>query len=244
MKSIPEEFRYPRIRLDILLTELNKLYENNNDRFFTKDKMAQDIEASRISSSIPAKIFELKNFGLLEGDFQHLHITELGRKIFQVGDSQRQIDLEKAIRNIKLYDTILNIGGKNFTDEKLLNILIKNGQLTEKDAKQYLNGIRGAFLRDIDCILHFKPKTTLISKELKFEVKTVQVPTMEKSQDTTPSHKNEETPKNRHEIPEMSIKYGTHNITIIDELTFRFAQQMMLSIRKELKRRGVEFDTE
>lgn len=238
MNSKLKEYRFPKIRLDILLTELRKLYEKNDGNVFTKEKMIEDIGASRTSSSIGAKIFELKNFGLLEEVHQNLHITELGRKIFQVADAQRSIEIEKAIKNIKLWNVIQNLGGNAFSGPELTAILVKSGELSEQEVKQMLPEIRDAFLRDTNCIKQFRPTSTPVIQVIKTGTGAPLISAPPPSiaiQKTSGSPINDEI--------KMSIQYGTHQIDIVDELTFNFAEQMMRSIRKELVKRGVQFDT-
>ena len=161
MKTKVGSQRVPISRLPVLLKDAEKLYESNGNQAFTIDKMVTDLGSNPKSSSVPTKIPDLKNFGLLEGSYQGFRITDIGQKILQQDNTQRSVILDKVVRNIKLWNTFQDNGGRDITENTVVKLLIQETGVKEDEAKKRSHEIKWAFLQDVGCINEFKPKRRL-----------------------------------------------------------------------------------
>jgi hypothetical protein len=156
MKPKIGKFRVPKIRLKILLEELNKLYKKYGENTFTITQFADALDISLSSSGKEQKKFELKNLGLLKGDDNSLKITESGIKIVQQISPDRQKEIESVVKRISLWGELFS-AGKNLNDAQLFILLQNKTGIPESTLKERFKEIKWAFNEDVDCITQFDP---------------------------------------------------------------------------------------
>lgn len=234
-------YRIPVVRLPTLLPHLIEIYRTFNSRDFSYEEFAQILKLKSTSSGIPTKIFEMKNFGLLTESNKRLRITDLGMRLFTSNIEERQANLLKVIRKIPFWAILLDKRGPN--DDSIMEILLHDAKMDEIVAKVRLTEIRDAFLKDISSINSFDPKIT--QPPLFPQGQPTEIPVQDRQEAILTPIKEEmveSTMAPDQDKIKMSIDYGTHHMDIEDELTYRFAEQMMKAMRKELERRGVKFE--
>jgi hypothetical protein len=158
MRTVIGSKRIPISRLPVLLKDADRLYEINKNQAFPVKKMIEDLGSNPRSSSVPTKIPDLKSFGLLEGNYKGLRITELGQKVLQIDNTQRSIFLDKIVRNIRLWDVFQNNGGNDITTDTVIRLLIQETGVSEGEARERAIEIKNAFLQDVKCITDFEPQ--------------------------------------------------------------------------------------
>jgi hypothetical protein len=259
MKTQVGSQRVPISRLDVLLRDADKLYGINGSQAFTVEKMITDLGSKPSSSSVPTKIPDLKHFGLLEGTYKGLRITDIGQKVLHQDNGQRSVFLDKLVRNVKLWDVFQNNGGRDITNNIVIKLLIQEAGVGEKEARERAAEIKNAFLQDIKCINEFKPKhkPKLILKkpqtqeqkeqELLVEapIKKTEITNQTKPDVIIPSsqsYKEEILMDQVQEKTPMSIQFGKHNYEINDELSYNIALQVLTAIKKELEKDGTQIN--
>ncbi|MDO8872526.1 MAG: hypothetical protein Q7V05_07340 [Methanoregula sp.] len=242
-------FRIPSLRLDILLKVLTIIYEKNLDNVFSSEKLLKDIDIkSEKSSSLSSKTKELKKFGLIEGRLEKFRITDLGKRIVQFNNPQREKDVETAIKYIPLWNIFLSAGGKTISDEKVIEILKNMAKLEDKEARERAPEIKRAFLRDIDCIRFFMPgyiyKSTETAPELPPQQPNLnpEIPPLSNLTQTGQPEINSSILHNR-EKSKMSIDYGMLHVEILDESSLKLAYKLLKAMEKELQIRGMSLET-
>jgi hypothetical protein len=234
---IGESIIVPTYRLKLLLSDLRKTYTQYQDKEMTKAQIADSMKFEITSGNFNQKLSDLKNYGLLEGARDKFKITPLGIQIFQTGDAKL---LENTIKHVPFWSYLLEKYAMSITKNDFLTELIRTAQMNETEAKNKVDGLFQEYISDIKMLTGsytIKP----ISKEMAPPIKVTTI--MEKSEESQ-TQPPPTLPKSvEKDSIKMSIQYGPHRIEIVDDLTFRFAEQMMRSIRKELIKRGVQFDT-
>jgi hypothetical protein len=204
----------------------------NKERFY-------EITGSAPSSHGPIdKLNDMIRFGLLTKSNQTFTITALGEEFLKSSGEERAKAVEKIIRNIPLWNKLLDTVGNNPSLDTFSTHIRAITQAKPEIIDRNLTRLHSAYLGDIECI-HKKPPygkpspltgrtRASLSGEWFFDEKKV--------------HKGTPQPDDTLPDPsiEMSIKYGDHNVIVKDELSYRFAEQVMVMIRKELVRRGVQ----
>jgi hypothetical protein len=239
--------RIPSMRFDVLLKDLTLIFSRYGDNGFSKEEM-KDCLASIDNNVVYKKVKELKLFGLVEGGLGRYNITDLGRKIVQFDNLEREKDIENAMRLIPIWNLFLENGGKNITDEKIIEILIKDVGLDAEEAKGRSRDLTRAFKRDVLCIRQFNPRF-IVAAPYKIENLSP------RSSDITPSAP--QSPKIdtistsqalRQSEPEEKITiskdYGEFHIQITTiESSTGIAIELVKEMRKFLKEQGVSVET-
>jgi hypothetical protein len=191
MKPKIGKFRIPKIRLKILLIELNDVYKKYGNNSFTIEEFGDTLNISKLSSGLQQKKFELKNLGLLKGDDNSLEITESGVKIVQQNSPDRQKEIEYVVKRISLWGELQNVG-KNLDDNQLFIALQTKTGLSEGELKPRFKEIKWAYNEDLNCITQFNPNTE----------KTIKLPT-------------------KSIAPDYTIKKELKNATFVPQAIFR-----------------------
>jgi len=184
-------------------------------------------------------------FRVLFKQNQTFTVTELGQAFLHSDGAERPKVTEKIIRNIPLWNALLDMMGPNPSLEQfsvqVRQITQANNDLIDRN----LTRLFSAYIGDVECI----HKTPPYGKVSPLTGKTRPSKEMQSSSDPYCNNRVKSNPFVSDEpdntLPDttikMSITYGTHHVEITDELSYRFAEQMMVMIKKELVRRGVRF---
>lgn len=148
--------KVPDVRLSILLDHLialDKVYPTSS---FKLSQFKEAMGLSRRSSGPARKISEMRQFGLLvqEREGHKYIISDLGKTIVNGTISERADAIEKAIRNIPLWDQLIKVVGyKDKVEGETFGAAVKKitGVSDEELASQILN-ITFAYTEDISCI--------------------------------------------------------------------------------------------
>jgi len=225
------DFKITGIRLRTALDTVIMLNERSITSF-DKEQFYKITKSAPSSHGPVDKLVDMVRFGLLEKTAQTFTITQMGHDFLKSTGTERQKIVEKIIRNISLWNKLLDAIGKNPTlDEFSINvrdITKANADLIERN----LSRLYSAYNGDLECISKTPPYGTvspLIGRVRKADQSCSDEGFVE----------NEDV-QNASSTPViMSITFGDHRVDITDELTYRFAEQMMVMIKKELARRGV-----
>jgi hypothetical protein len=233
------KYRIPKIRMDILLNDVNKVYTNNGMAEFSKETFRNNIGSTKDSSATAQKLLELKSLGLILGTDDKLHLSEIGKNIIITKDLERHTEIEKALRKVPLWSLFIENGGENISNDKVQEILIKDAGLPESEGKLRSGEIKKAFLRDLQTITNFDPS--------KFQY--YQQPISDTtSQSATAKMVAEPSQQGSHKrsgkvVIRGTITYKDYKIEIKDDLSYGFALQVMRKIKKELEEDlGVRLD--
>lgn len=248
MKPKIGKFRVPKIRLKILLEELNKLYKKYAENTFTITQFADALDISLSSSGKEQKKFELKNLGLLKGDDNSLKITDSGIKIVQQSSPDRQKEIESVVKRISLWGELQSVG-KNLDDAQLFIALQNKTGIPESILKERFKEIKWAFNEDVNCITQFDPNTQKIVKPhdhriVKHHLNAKQLENAAfLPQAIFKDESMIDTNKNKSLILapiswKVSTKYGEFETEIIDELSLNNARcitiQLLDTIEKKI----------
>jgi hypothetical protein len=163
MKPKIGKFRVPKIRLKILLDELNELYKKHGNNEFTITEFGNTLNISESSSGLQQKKYELKNLGLLKGEDAVLKITDSGVKVLQPDISERQKEIEALVKRVSLWDELLKIG-RMVDDNQLFMVLKNKTDLSEEELKERFKEIKWAFNEDVKSINQFDPTSNKTTK--------------------------------------------------------------------------------
>ena len=213
---------------EIMLNE-KTITSFNKEQFYA-------ITGSAPSSHGPIdKLNDMVRFGLLSKTNQTFSITPLGEEFLKSSGGERAKIIEKIIRNISLWNKLLDTVGKNPSLNTFSSQIRVITQASPELIDRNLTRLHSAYLGDIECI-NKSPPYGKVS------------PLIGRTKESKPLHTS--TSNNEFiedydvsdvivEPIEMSITFGNQHIDIKDELTYRFAEQMMIVIKRELARRGV-----
>jgi hypothetical protein len=240
MKPRIGKFRVPKVRLKILLNELNELYKKFGDKTFTITEFGNALNISETSSGLQQKRHELKNLGLLKGDDKSLKITDSGIKIVQPISPERQKEIETVVKRISLWDELQKIGD-NPDDNQLFIALQNKTGLTDEILKQRFQEIKWAFTEDANCINQFNPNSESSTKPHKTKpvpnhniVKISRLKFEPQTKFTNENNSVQPAPI----IWKISSKFGDFQTEILDELSLSNAKsitmQMLDTIEKKL----------
>jgi hypothetical protein len=216
---------------EIMLNEM-AITSLDKDKFYV-------ITGSAPSSHGPIdKLNDMVRFGLLTKTNQNFTITPLGYEFLNSSEQERSKVVDKIIRNIPLWNTLLDMIGENPNLEAFSNTIREITQASPEIINRNLTRLHSAYLGDVECI-HKKPP---YGKPSPLTGRTRSAPKGEwfypEKKGYKGIHPSDDIPPNP--SIEMSIRYGDHNVIIKDELSYRFAEQVMMMIRKELVRRGIQ----
>lgn len=246
--------RIPSIRFDILLRDLTLIFENYGDKGFTKEEMKDSI-LNKNNMGVYKKVKDLKLFGLVEGRLGRYNITDIGKKIVQIDNPERERNIEKAMRLVPLWNLFLDNGGKNITNEKIIEILKNDVGLESEEAQRRSQEIKRVFNRDVLCIKQFNPRfiITLQKKETNVSPQpsniTPESPIAPKLENSTGFKSNEILKVDplvsfgQEDEIKISKDYGKFHIeiTTVESLS-GIALDLVKEMRKELKNRGVLYE--
>lgn len=179
------------------------------------------------------KLNDMVRFGLLAKNNQNFVITALGEEFLKSNGAGRAPIIEKIVRNIPLWNKLLDSVGKNPSLDTFSTQVRMVTQAKSEIIDRNLTRLYSAYIGDVECINKSPPYG---------KVSPLLGRTKESKQSPSPDNYPEgdfDVSDVITEPPEMSIKFGDHRVDINDELTYRFAEQMMVMIKKELARRGV-----
>ena len=233
------QFKITGIRLRTILDTVIMLNEKSFTTF-SKDQF-YNITKSALSSHGPIdKLVDMGRFGLLEKT-EHFtfEITPLGEEFLKSSGEERSKIIERIFRNIPLWNELFDTIGKNPSIETFSSKVREITQASPELIDRNLARLYSAYNGDIECINKTPPYgvmspligRTKLSRDTRKIIHNENriIPLSNNEPDNTPP---DTTIK-------MSITYGSRDIPIVDELSYRFAEQVMVMIRKELARRGV-----
>src|SRR5208283_559728 len=226
------EFKITGIRLRTVLDTVIMLNEKSLKEF--SKQQFYSITKSALSSHGPIdKIIDMQRFGLLESteNFTFL-VTPLGEEFLKSFGEERSKVVERIFLKIPLWKELFDAIGKNPSIEtfslKFREITKASPELIDRN----LTRLYSAYNGDIECINKTPP----------YGVVSPLIGRTKKSQISVPSGYNIDNNNDVSDVvtppSKMSITFGEHQIDITDELTFRFAEQMLVMMKKELARRG------
>ncbi|GEM_PF-1078071 len=162
----------PKYRLGLLLEQTEKLHRKFGTKETNSKAIAETLGYPRRSNPFYAKLKDFESFGLLEGEGRGIRVTELGKKSIQQNNAHKREALEEIIRNIPLWDRLLNeygtkIDKKGFS-ERLAGIT--NVELSE--VQKQAEKIRRAYLDDVEYI-RFADTSTRLQESQKQDAQTI-----------------------------------------------------------------------
>lgn len=148
-------FRIPTFRLyPNLIAYTKKIYEKFPNEETKVEYVAQLIgHKSHRSGTFLQRAADLRLYGLIEGKGK-IKVSELGKKITYGHESEKIEALEKAIRNIPLWDTLLNNYGPNINSDDFWVVLAKITDVERLEAQKKAKWILNAYMEDVS---HLKP---------------------------------------------------------------------------------------
>ena len=235
--------RIPSMRFDVLLRDLTLIFVKYGDNGFSKEELKATILNIGIQV-IYKKVKELKLFGLVEGRLGRYNITDLGKRIVQFNNSEREKDVEIAMRRVPIWNLFLDNGGKNISDEKIIEILQNDVGLEPEEAQKRFPEIKRAFKRDVLCIKQFNPRFIATAPKKTENTPLPQQPSITPNISTAPkSHdalKDDFSLSKQEDKITISKNYGKFQIEITtDESEFSRVSELLKIIRKELQSPGV-----
>jgi len=236
LETIYGEYTITGIRLRTILDTLIMLQEKSIISF-TKNEFYVMTGAIRSSHGPIDKLNDMMRFRLLTKNDQTYTITELATEFLQSDGTERSKVVEKIIRKIPLWNKLLDTVGKNpvlnLFEGEVRQITQAKPEIITRNLTRLLN----AYIGDIECINKKAPygKVSALIGKARTNKRSTTLG-LHTTEDREPSVNAEPNPRIK-----MSIEYGTHHVPITDELSYRFAEQMMVVIKKELINRGVRF---
>jgi len=196
-------------------------------------------------------------YGLIIKSDQRYLITELGRSAVGGSATERPRAIEKVIRNIPLWNLLLNNIGSSPTNESFVSA-VKKIITDDPNLEKHLNRLLFAYKEDISCItkippyskrsanlgnprIHKRDATAIVSKpDLQKDRLTPQI--LETKPSTSQDGNQEMIYANIQKNNEFNLNFGVieyrgHRVEIKDDLTYAFAAQMMKKIRHDLVRK-------
>ncbi len=148
-------FRIPTFRLyPNLVAYTKKIYEKFPNEETKVEYVAQLIgHTSHRSGTFLQRAADLRLYGLIEGKGK-IKVSELGKKITYGQEGEKIQALEKAIRNIPLWDTLLNNYGPNINSDDFWVVLAKITGVERLEAQNKAKWVLNAYMEDVS---HLKP---------------------------------------------------------------------------------------
>jgi hypothetical protein len=212
-------YSIPKHRFGLLLRETQKLH----DKYYLEETNSTDIAATlgypQRNNPFYAKLNDFISFGLLEaGGRSSYRITELGEKAIQPDNVRQREACEELIRNIPLWDKLLNKYGTKIDKKTFSEHLAVIADAEPADVKKLAETIRRAYLEDVE---HIK------SIEIPAKLPESQVQNSATREGFTVS------------IPKEATGYIAFpdyhtTIEIKDEISFNLAKQLLDAIGKKL----------
>lgn len=234
MKPKIGKFRVPKVRLKILLGELNELYKKFGDKTFTVQEFGNTLNISETSSGLQLKISELKNLQLIRAEGDLIKIIDSGTKAIQQNTIERKKEIETIVKRIGLWNELLKFGTA-LDESNFASTLQKITGLKDGIIKERLKEIIWAFTEDTNCINQFDPNTDYITKKRKIKIIKKPLLKREKPQ-ILPIN------ENKHLISEkiiwkVSSNFGDFQTEILDELSFSNAKNITMQFLDTIERK-------
>lgn len=143
-------YRVPTFRLyPNLIAYTKKIYDKFPNEETKVEYVAQLIgHTSHRSGTFLQRAADLRSYGLIEGKGK-IKVSELGKKITHGNETERTEAIEKAIRNIALWDTFLNKFGTSIEEEDFWVVLAKITGMERLEAQNKAKWILNAYMEDI-----------------------------------------------------------------------------------------------
>lgn len=143
----------PKHRFGLLLEQTQKLYNKYHLEETNSEAIAATLDYTRRSNPFYAHLNDFISFGLLEGEGRSgYRVTELGKKAIQQDSVRRQEALEELIRNIPLWDRLLNEYGTKVDKATFSQRLAAITGAEPAEIQKRAEKIRRAYLDDIEYI--------------------------------------------------------------------------------------------
>ena len=215
----------PKYRLGLLLEQTEKLYRKFGAEETNSKAIAEELGYPRRSNPFYTKLKDFSTFGLLEGEGRSIRVTELGKKVIQQDNSNKREALDEIIRNIPLWDKLLNeygtkIDKKGFS-ERLAEIT--NAELS--DVQKQAEKIRRAYLDDVEYI-KLTDTSTRLQESQKQDARTI-------PEQGTPSIGTQPI-ISKEAVGYVAFPEYHTSIEIKDEISYDLAQQLLDAIGKKL----------
>jgi hypothetical protein len=236
MKPKIGKFRVPKVRLKILLGELNDLYKKFGNMTFNVQEFANVLHISETSSGLLLKISELKNLQLIKSDGNLIKITDSGVMVLAEDRIERRKEIEAVVKKIGLWNELLK-EHENLNESTFPAILKRITGLDDQILKMRIKEIKWAYTEDINCIQQFDPNA---SKKAISHKKT----TVLKNAPLNQIHTAKFTANNQMHLQKpiiwtVSTDFGDFQTEIVDELSHSNAKsitiQMLDTIERKIK---------
>jgi len=212
-----------------IMLKKNSLPSVNKEEFYK-------ITRSAPSSHGPVdKLNDMVRFGLRTKNNQNYVITTLGEEFLKSDGEERAKIVERIVRNIPLWNKLLDNIGRNPSLDAFSDQVRAITQAKPDIIDRNLTRLYSAYIGDVECT-HKSPPYGKVSPLLGRTKETKQL--LHVPEVFTPLE-NFDISEAISDPVDMSITFGDHRVDIKDELTYRFAEQMMVMIKRELARRGV-----
>jgi len=207
------------------------------DGIFTRQTFVDALGLSATSGGPDHKLASLRQYKLAtRTSDQQYKVTDLATTIVNETIVRSKV-IEQAVRNVELWDKLLNTIGKEFTDEAFVSAFGAITGIPEPEIGIELAGLKYAYREDMDCINKNPPYSTWSTK----------VGKPRKSQDGPESGlQNQTTTTSQSSMIKgykVSIDYGGFQIVVTDEPTYLVALQMLQAVKMDLEAQGVCFST-
>ena len=243
LETVYGEYTITGIRLRTIL-DTHIMLQEKSITSLNKSQFYDITGAIRSSHGPVDKLNDMIRFKLLTKSDQTYTITELATEFLQSTGIERSKVVEKIVRKIPLWNKLLDDIGKTPSLDRFSSAVRQITQANPETINKNLTRLFNAYIGDVECTTKSPPygKVSALIGRARANVDTHQKNGMHFEEKIPPSSvaANLDASFPNTGI-KMSIDYGTHHVDITDELSYRFAEQMMMVIKKELVNRGIRF---
>jgi hypothetical protein len=232
MERFVGNYYIPKIRLGILLDHLINLDKIYPHTPFTKEQFRIALNLGMKSSGIQDKIRDMIYFGLIKLEKHEVYsISELGKNILIASDTERPNEIKKAIKSVPLWHELLDALDKP-NSEPFIQTLQKIIGIHDNSKIEKLEKIKWAFNEDFKCVSK-RPPYSILSKNIG-KVR----PAYLKLNSSIPNNKI----KKIEPTASLMIHYRDYNIPVIDELSYKMAEEILKKIRLDLEKNDSKYE--
>lgn len=255
-------YSYPLYRLNALLKDTRKIYETFGQKEVSRDHIAQILGQAADSGAFGQKLADLKAYGLLLGSHGNFRISEIGIKSTYGTISEKSEALDKAVKNIELWNAIFKKWGPDPNIETFWLDLSEIAGIERSESKNKADSVRKAYTDDGKYLLLNKtPEETANLRTNDSSAESLGVNDGNSDMNAiivqNQAIENLVQPVNQPPTTQINIPINTKFVGYIgfpdyskapleikDEMSYQIAKQLLKAIKKKLEENGIKFDDE
>ncbi len=211
------DYEVPESRISTILEEMGTLYMNMTYRESSSERVASLLGYSKRTNAFYRKLADLKLYGLVEHYKNKIRVSQLAKEAVAAQGKYKYDVLMEVMRNVPLWNRILNEFGENIPKDGFATTLALYGNIATPEAENLADSVRRAFEEDLRFINWFKPR------------KKVSTPVM-----TLSGMPNQDVSE-----PAVYVQYPGVEIRIEDEASIEIARQLFEAIVDKMNRKKV-----